>query len=254
MTSLVNTETGEIVEQGPLNDIERQRLEREESAIEAGAARIGRALAVIRDQRLYRETHATFEDYCHERWGIGRSYANKQIAAAKVTEALGTTGTHLPERAARELAPLLDDPDLLADVWQAALEKSAGKPTAAIIREVRESLVAPEPESVRPEIRQPSPRRAPLPDAYFRSIYDLQRRAESLVRLTQDDRFASNRRAVTGRHGSDALRVLLNVSSAVAQLDAATLAENEEARQWWLTSLNEISEVLSDFGNTLKES
>jgi hypothetical protein len=31
---------------------------------------VARALAAIRDGRLYRETHATFEAYCRERWGI----------------------------------------------------------------------------------------------------------------------------------------------------------------------------------------
>lgn len=30
--------------------------------------KVGRALAQIRDERLYRTTHGTFEDYCRERW------------------------------------------------------------------------------------------------------------------------------------------------------------------------------------------
>jgi hypothetical protein len=30
--------------------------------------RRGTALLEVRDRRLYRETHATFEDYCRERW------------------------------------------------------------------------------------------------------------------------------------------------------------------------------------------
>ena len=28
------------------------------------------ALSVIREQKLYRSTHDTFEDYCRERWGV----------------------------------------------------------------------------------------------------------------------------------------------------------------------------------------
>ena len=40
-----------------------------------------------------KETHATFETYCRERWGWGRHYANRQIRAAKATDAMVPTGT-----------------------------------------------------------------------------------------------------------------------------------------------------------------
>lgn len=65
-----------------------------ETVIERGQVtfiEVGRALMEIRDRRLYRETHATFEAYCRERWGWGRNYANKHIAAAKAVDALGTS-------------------------------------------------------------------------------------------------------------------------------------------------------------------
>lgn len=69
------------------------RLAELETVIERGQqtfVEVGNALAEIRDQRLYKETHATFEAYCRERWGFGRNYANKQIAAAHGVAALGT--------------------------------------------------------------------------------------------------------------------------------------------------------------------
>lgn len=252
--NLVNTETGEIVEIA-LNDLERQRLVKEETSIEAGAAQIGGALAVIRDQRLYRETHPTFEAYCHERWGITNRYANYQINATQVGEVVGTM---VPERQARELAPLLDAPQVLLLVWEDALKASGGKLTAEIIRECRERFLDDVADEVADEAERqtgvrPQFRRSPLPDAYSRRLHDLTRKADALVRLTQDDRYSANRAVVTGRHGSDALRALLTIGAAVAQLDPATLAANEKARQWWLTSLNEITEVLQDFGQTLKE-
>ena len=53
---------------------------------------VGRALLEIRDRRLYRETHATFEAYCRERWGWGRRYVNRQIVAAQVARTLGPIG------------------------------------------------------------------------------------------------------------------------------------------------------------------
>ena len=42
----------------------------------------GQALRNIHDWRLYRETHATFEAYCRDRWNIGRAYAYKLIGCA----------------------------------------------------------------------------------------------------------------------------------------------------------------------------
>jgi len=57
---------------------------------------VGRALMEIRDRRLYRETHATFEAYCGERWGWTRQRANQQIDAACVADAL-TTGVVKPQ-------------------------------------------------------------------------------------------------------------------------------------------------------------
>lgn len=135
--SIVGTETGQ-----PLTEIERCRLSHEEAAIDHGAHRIGQALTAIRDQRLYRETHSTFEAYCQERWGISRSYAHRQIEAAEVA-ALLPMGNTLPERQARELAPLRGDPDQLREVWDRANEATNGEPTAAAIRQARD----PEPEA-----------------------------------------------------------------------------------------------------------
>jgi len=41
----------------------------------------GEALLAVRDRRLYRESHRTFEDYCRERWGLER--ANQAIDFAQ---------------------------------------------------------------------------------------------------------------------------------------------------------------------------
>lgn len=70
-------------------------------------ARVGAALLEIRDDRLYRGSHDTFEAYCRERWGVGRNYVNKTIAAAEVVRLVGTD-VPIPtsEAVARELVPL----------------------------------------------------------------------------------------------------------------------------------------------------
>lgn len=128
----------QLVEQATA--VELQQLE---STIEKnlkGFIDVGNALLTIREKRLYRETHSTFDAYCLERWDFGRNYANKQIQAAQVVEALGV-GTIVPktETQARELAPLLDDPDILAEVWSSVVEANV-KPTAAIIKEAVEKV------------------------------------------------------------------------------------------------------------------
>ncbi|MFD0386519.1 hypothetical protein ACFQ2B_40700 [Streptomyces stramineus] len=48
----------------------------------------GKALQVIRDGRLYRATHPTFEDYCQEQWDITRQYANQLIRSWGIAEKL----------------------------------------------------------------------------------------------------------------------------------------------------------------------
>src|SRR5215831_8548680 len=42
---------------------------------------LGWRLEQIRDQKLYRQTHKTFEGYCRERWDFSKSHANRHIKA-----------------------------------------------------------------------------------------------------------------------------------------------------------------------------
>ena len=51
-----------------------------------------------------------------------------------------------------------------------------------------------------------TPRRAPLPDAFWRATYDLTKVTERLERLTQDDRFPQNAEKVATANRSDLLR------------------------------------------------
>src|SRR5713101_1174422 len=53
---------------------------------------VGLALFEIREHRLYRGTHATFEKYCRERWGMSGRHANRTIAAAEAAAIVGPTG------------------------------------------------------------------------------------------------------------------------------------------------------------------
>lgn len=59
----------------------------------------------------------------------------------------------------------------------------------------------------RPEPKEPQkPRRNPLPDQFFKAIYDLQKNIERVERLIEDDRFQQNKEQIALRHKSDLLR------------------------------------------------
>lgn len=97
---------------------------------------VGDAFAVIRDSRLYRETHSTFEFYCTERWGIDRTRAYQLIVASEVVRDLSTIVDTVPgsESVARPLAPL--PTEQRQEAWTYAVNNSVtGRPTALQVKE-----------------------------------------------------------------------------------------------------------------------
>lgn len=72
----------------PLDPAEKARLARLERtvdrAVEVAGKIAGEALATIRDEKLYRRTHSTFEAYVEARFGVSRSTAYRMIEAASV--------------------------------------------------------------------------------------------------------------------------------------------------------------------------
>ena len=76
-----------------LTDSERDRFEASESVIHKGLRtfiEVGRALADIKNSRLYREAYPgyTFEKYCKEVWDLSRGHANRQIDSYQVIQNL----------------------------------------------------------------------------------------------------------------------------------------------------------------------
>lgn len=51
---------------------------------------VGNALLQIRDRCLYKATHATFESYCEERWGMSWRHAYRLMDAAETVENLNS--------------------------------------------------------------------------------------------------------------------------------------------------------------------
>ena len=107
-----------------------------------GYVEAGEALRTIRDARLYRETHGTFEDYCRERWGWNRNRADQLITSAAASLQLEGSGAPAPanEAQARELVGLPAED--AAHIMRTAAE-TGQTITARIIRETRVQITQP---------------------------------------------------------------------------------------------------------------
>ncbi|WP_146057620.1 hypothetical protein [Streptomyces sp. SM12] len=155
----------------------------------------GKALQVVRDGRLYRAEHGTFEEYVTERWGMSRGQADKLVRMWPVAQAMfessggdsnGLTRIRvkpLNQAVAWELVPVAERHDVPAatNVYRATAESSGeGRDvTAAVVRDVVREVVkeTPKGEPVDPakvtaaaeaawsragQPRTPKPRKAPL--------------------------------------------------------------------------------------------
>ncbi|ODH03082.1 hypothetical protein A4S05_21045 [Nostoc sp. KVJ20] len=134
---------------------QRDRLHLERR-VERAFFEAGKALTELRDRRLYRSTHKTFEEYCRDRFGHSRQQSNYLIAAAGVYENLTTIGCQnvanenlttngsqiLPtsERQVRSMTKL--EPQEQQEVWLRAVELAGGKvPTGRIVKDVVQRIM-----------------------------------------------------------------------------------------------------------------
>lgn len=123
----------------PLTDAEYDELEALETTISKGLGtfvEVGNALAEIRDRRLYRQYHDSFDAYCRDQWEMGRSRAYQLIHAADVVAEVSTSvDAPLPanEAQARELGRV-EGAEAKAAVMREASED--GPATAPKIKEV----------------------------------------------------------------------------------------------------------------------
>jgi hypothetical protein len=145
----------EVVEFEDLTEEEERDRLFLERKVERAFYEAGQALAEIRDRRLYRSTHKTFEAYCQDRFGFSRRHVNYRIAAVQVVDNLkmGTNGSQnspvlneltsliLPtnERQVRPLTKL--EPQEQVEAWQQAVEENQGKvPPARLVKDIVQRL------------------------------------------------------------------------------------------------------------------
>ncbi len=134
---------------------DRHRLE---LRVEQAFYQAGKALAQLRQRRLYRSTHKTFEAYCQDRFGFTRRHSDCLIAAAVAVENLQQMRTihsqnHLDEQhqlnensrtiqaqilptKLEQIKPLASlKPDEQRQVWDKAVETANGKvPSGRIVK------------------------------------------------------------------------------------------------------------------------
>jgi len=106
---------------------------------------VGLSLKKIRESRLYREDHDSWEAFCRAVVGISKTEANRQIIDAEVVEALkapnGVTGEEeallLPSNRAQARAlARVKGADERQQLWKEIIAKSPGTPiTAQVIEE-----------------------------------------------------------------------------------------------------------------------
>ncbi|MBD2019163.1 hypothetical protein H6F43_03060 [Leptolyngbya sp. FACHB-36] len=122
---------------------EKIELSQLEERVERGLrafCEAGLALRQIRDNRLYRESYDVFEDYCRDRWDLGKSYAYELIAAAEVQENLSGTPDAPQLTSVSQARPIAGlPPEQQVEVVQAAVAET-GKLTAATVTAAAERL------------------------------------------------------------------------------------------------------------------
>ncbi|MEH2178724.1 hypothetical protein [Nostoc sp.] len=127
-----------------------------EQKVERAFYEAGKALMELRDRRLYRSTHKTFEDYCRDKFGHSRQQSNYLIAAADVYENLTTNGCQIVEHedltangtqilptSERQVRPLTKlEPQQQQQAWQLSVQEASGKvPTGRIVKDVVQRIM-----------------------------------------------------------------------------------------------------------------
>jgi hypothetical protein len=117
---------------------DRNLLERK---VERAFYEAGMALMQLRDRRLYRSTHATFEDYCRDRFDYTRRRPYQLIEAALIYDNLIDKCAkilHILPTKEGQVQPLSQlDRESQPLAWSTAVEEAGGKvPTGRIVKEV----------------------------------------------------------------------------------------------------------------------
>lgn len=142
----------------PEEEADRHRLELK---VERAFYEAGSSLRELRDRRLYRDTHKTFEQYCRERFGFQRAHSYRLIDAAGVFENLASIEMSpnrrqiLPTKLEQIRSLTSLESDKQREVWLEAVERANGKvPTGATVKGIVERVKQQDNTPTQPEYSQ----------------------------------------------------------------------------------------------------
>lgn len=138
-------------------DEQRDRLHLERR-VERAFFEAGKALMELRERRLYRSTHKTFEEYCKDRFSYTYRHVNYLIAGSVIvdnikmgtnssqneqTEEMGTISSQILPTSEVQVRPLAKlKPQQQQEAWQTAVEQAKGKvPSGRIVKDVVQRIM-----------------------------------------------------------------------------------------------------------------
>ncbi|MBD2497905.1 hypothetical protein [Nostoc sp. FACHB-280] len=138
-------------------DEQRDRLHLERK-VERAFFEAGKALAELRNRRLYRSTHKTFEEYCRDRFSYTHRNVNYLIAASLIVDnikmgtnssqnekadEMGTNSSQILPTSEVQVRPLAKlEPEQQQEAWQAAVKEAGGKiPSGRIVKDVVQRIM-----------------------------------------------------------------------------------------------------------------
>ena len=141
-TATITVSAVEVTELTQEEQSDRLHLERK---VERAFFEAGKALIELRDRRLYRSTHKTFDEYCLDRFGYNRSRSYQLVDAAVVVDNLQKCPqiVDILPTAEGQVRPMTKlEPQEQQEAWLKAVEQAGGKvPTGRIVKDVVQRIM-----------------------------------------------------------------------------------------------------------------
>ncbi|WP_392476512.1 hypothetical protein [Nostoc sp. C110] len=142
-TATITVSAVEVTELTQEEQSDRLHLERK---VERAFFEAGKALMELRDRKLYRSTHKTFEEYCRDRFGHNRRQSYLLMDAAVIFDNLEQKcdrSDHILPTNEWQIRPLSKlDPDIQPEAWEQAVESAKGKvPSHRIVKDAVQRIM-----------------------------------------------------------------------------------------------------------------
>jgi hypothetical protein len=158
MAAVLEQPTGTVLltSSGELTILEQEERDYLEKLVERAFYSAGKALQTLRDKKLYRSTHNSFESYCLDRFNYNSSRSYQLMDAADVVDNLKKVPqiVELLPTAEGQVRPLVKlDFDTRREAWKMAVEEVNGKvPSGRVVKDIvnriRERTKLPNPHRV----------------------------------------------------------------------------------------------------------